>query len=328
MNRPADYIIIRFVEGNASEDELREVSSWVEESEDNARELFQLEAAWHRLEAQKMPAAQMEQALRRVMAHPLQNGEPRQVRMVGMRRWLRYAAAVVVLLVGGALVWQLHFAPSRQPMMLAQAVESTQEIVLTDGTHVWLNKGARLRYPEHFVGNERNVELDGEGYFEVAKDSLHPFIVSNKVMTVKVLGTKFNFKADAEHQVGEISLIEGSVGVRNSRISDMVVLMPGQKAEIDQKTGMLRVSEVNTRLAAIWHDDLIPFENASIVEIARTLEQVYGVKVVLASGLDLQRTYSGSIQRKKDIDSVLRALCNTVPVRYRITNQTITLSGQ
>ena len=66
MNRPADYIIIRFVEGNASEDELREVSSWVEESEDNARELFQLEAAWHRLEAQKMPAAQMEQALRRV----------------------------------------------------------------------------------------------------------------------------------------------------------------------------------------------------------------------------------------------------------------------
>ena len=115
MNRPADYIIIRFVEGNASEDELREVSSWVEESEDNARELFQLEAAWHRLEAQKMPAAQMEQALRRVMAHPLQNGEPRQARMVGMRRWLRYAAAVVVLLVGGALVWQLHFAPSRQP---------------------------------------------------------------------------------------------------------------------------------------------------------------------------------------------------------------------
>ena len=135
-------------------------------------------------------------------------------------------------------------------------------------------------------------------------------------------------RVDAEHQVGEVSLIEGSVGVRNSRISDMVVLMPGQKAEIDQKTGMLRVSEVNTRLAAIWHDDLIPFENASIVEIARTLEQVYGVKVVLASGLDLQSTYSGSIQRKKDIDSVLRALCNTVPVRYRITNQTITLSGQ
>ena len=327
MNRPEDHIIIRFIKGKATEEELQAVSQWMNENDANAREILELEATWQRLEAQKVDNSQMEQVLQRVMAHPVVTDEPQQARTVGMRRWLGYAAAVVVLMVGGAaLLYNIGIGKTTDAtMMVAQAIEKTQQMVLPDGTHVWLNKGARLRYPEQFAGNERQVELEGEGYFEVTKDSLHPFIVSNDVMTVKVLGTKFNFKVDAKEKTGEVSLIEGSVGVRNSRISDMVVLMPGQKAEIDQKTGMLRVSEVNTRLSAIWHDDLIPFENANISEIARTLEAVYGVTVVLSNGLDLQSTYSGSIKRKDSIDSVLNSLRNTVPVNYRIKGKTITL---
>lgn len=327
MSRPEDHIIIRFVKGEATDEELQVVSKWMNESDANARTIFELEATWHRLEAQKVASSQIEQALQRVMAHPVKVNASQPARAVGMRSWLGYAAAVIVLLVAGAaILYNLGVNKvSNATMMVAQAIEKTQQMVLPDGTHVWLNKGARLRYPDQFEGNERQVELEGEGYFEVTKDSLHPFIVSNDVMTVKVLGTKFNFKVDAKEKTGEVSLIEGSVGVRNSRISDMVVLMPGQKAEIDQKTGMLRVSEVNTRLSAIWHDDLIPFENANISEIARTLEAVYGVTVVLSDGLDRQSTYSGSIQRKGSIDSVLNSLRNTVPVSYRISGKTITL---
>ena len=326
MKKPEEYIIMRFVEGQASEEELAAVNAWVNESDENARELYELEATWQRLEAQKVSAEKLEQAMLRVMSHPAHGAEPQRARTLPMRRWLSYAAAAVVVLVtGGALAYWLHTQVPQQQMLVAQSVEATQQIVLADGTHVWLNKGSQLRYPERFEGAERQVELQGEGYFEVTKDSLHPFIVSNEVMTVKVLGTKFNFKADAKGKTAEVSLIEGSVGVRNSRISDMVVLMPGQKAEIDQKTGMLRVSEVNTRLSAIWHDDLIPFENANINEIARTLEAVYGVTVVLSDGLDLHSTYSGSIKRKSNIDSVLHSLCNTLPVSYRIKGKKVTL---
>lgn len=324
MVRPDEHIIIRFIQGQASEQELSEIHAWIHSSEDNARALFQLEALYQQMTAQAIPAIQIEEALRKVLSSTV-NSQPSTVNSQ-LSTLFKYAAILILgILLGGGLIYKIGVFTPQQEMLLAQAIETPREIRLADGSHVWLNKGAQLRYPETFEGKERQVELEGEGYFEVAKDTACPFIVKSEVMTVKVLGTKFNFKTQKELKTGEVSLIEGSVGVRNNHVKDMVVLSPGQKAEIDPRTGMLKVSEQNTRLSAVWHDDLIPFENANLREIATTLESVYGVKVVFQGNPDMESTYSGCIRRKESIDSVLRLLCHTLPVRYQVSGNTVVI---
>lgn len=329
MNKPGEHIILHFIKGMASEQELADIQAWLAESEENARELFQLEATWHRLEAQLMPETQIEQALRKVMSNnEEQHSNTKEYSVIShfpsLSVCLKYAAILLIgVLIGGGILYHLGWSAAQQNMLVAQAVDTPQHIVLPDGSHVWLNKGAQLCFPEKFSKEERQVKLEGEGYFEVTKDSKHPFVVSSDVMTVKVLGTKFNFKTQSGAE--EVCLIEGSVGVQSCQSEEMVVLAPGQKAEIDHATGKLKVSEVNARLSAVWHDDLIPFENASLEDIAKTLESVYGVRVVLMDGLDRTKTYSGAIQHKKSIDTVLKLLRNTLPIDYQKSGNTIIL---
>jgi ferric-dicitrate binding protein FerR (iron transport regulator) len=136
-------------------------------------------------------------------------------------------------------------------------------------------------------------------------------------MSVRVLGTKFNFKTS------QVSLVEGSVEVRGLHDEGMLVLQPGQRAEIDPATQRLKVSEVDAALEAVWHDDYIPFHNASIAAIAQTLEAVYGMEVVVSDDFDPATTYSGYIRRKESIDSVLTALKNTIPMDYQIRGKAI-----
>ena len=329
MNKPDEHIILHFIRGTASEQELEDIQAWLAESEENTRDLFQLEATWHRLEAQLMPEEQIEQALRKVMGGgENQFSDAKEYsfasRFPSLSTCLKYAAILLIgILIGGGVLYQLGWSAARQNLLIAQAVDTPQHIVLPDGSHVWLNKGAQLSFPEKFSNDERQVKLEGEGYFEVTKDSEHPFVVSSDVMTVKVLGTKFNFKTQSGGE--EVCLIEGSVGVQSVNSDEMVVLAPGQKAEIDHMTGKLKVSEVNARLSAVWHDDLIPFENASLEDIAKTLESVYGVRVVLMGNVDRTKTYSGAIRHKESIDTVLKLLRNTLPIDYQKSGNTIIL---
>lgn len=324
MNRPDEQHILHFIQGQASEQELQEILTWIEASEDNARELFQQEAFAHRLHALTTTDAQTEQAMRRVMSTSHQSSTRTMWPISSM---LKYAAVlVIVLMLGGGLIYKIGNHSAEPTMLIAQAVDSPREICLMDGSRVWLNQGARLRYPEAFDGKTRQVQLEGEGYFEVAKDAKHPFIVSTTQMTVRVLGTKFNFKSYPNNNINEVSLIEGSVGVRGSYDRDMVVLLPGQKAKIDPESGRLQVSETDACLEAVWHDGMIPFENANIEKIADALEQIYGVKMIVSKNIDRGGTYSGCIQRKADIAEVLQSLRQVIPFRYQKKGNTVILS--
>lgn len=104
-----------------------------------------------------------------------------------------------------------------------------KEIVLPDGSKVWLNQSATLRYPREFSNTERDVFLDGEAYFEVTKNRQCPFIVKSEAMRIKVLGTTFNFKCDKSHKLAEATLIEGEIEVKGNNEEGMIILSPDKK---------------------------------------------------------------------------------------------------
>lgn len=314
MKQPDENIIIRFLTGDCTDSELEELLEWMDSSEENAAELFRLEETYRRVYGLTMSGRETEKALLGVHAGIDRSTE----KNTAIYKIMRYAASLlVVALIGiGAWYWGSHTkgGETTEYIVAKASMHAPREITLCDSSHVWLNAGSSLKYPKTFAGNERRVELQGEGYFEVAKNKAKPFIVSGGMVEVKVLGTVFNFNLNSDRKIAEVSLIKGSVEVAEHLGSGRIMLLPGQKARVDCETGRMLIQNTDVRLDAVWHNNLIPFYNANVREIANTLEQLYDVDIEVDANVDRMRTYSGQITHKHDIDSVLRLLENTLPI--------------
>lgn len=222
-------------------------------------------------------------------------------------RLFKYAAVVAVLLV--VSVFSFNYwssSPQEKWLSVVTGSQETKDIVLSDGSRVWLNENSVLKYPENFSTAEREVKVEGEAYFEVNKDRHRPFTVYNDAMSVQVLGTKFNFKASPSCRIAEASLIEGEIKVKGNKDEGSITLVPGQRVELNTVTGRMNVRESNTALDAVWHDNLIPFKNANIFSIAETLETLYKVDIILSPDIDGTETYSGVLRKKESVGDVLK----------------------
>ena len=258
----------------------------------------------------------------------LDEAKGKQAKLLRMHRWMRYAAviAVILLMGGGAGYWFYHNGADQQLMVAVANEGIVKEVVLPDGTRVWLNNLATLKYPREFSEKERNVYLEGEAYFEVTKNRHKPFTVQSDAMRVRVLGTTFNFKSDKSCRVAEATLIEGEIEVKGNKEEGQIILAPGQRAELNKKSGRLTVKQVDAKLGAVWHDNLIPFQKADIFTITKALERFYDVKIILSPDIRADKTYSGVLRRKATIDSVLTSLQNSIPIDYKIVGSNIFIS--
>ena len=252
----------------------------------------------------------------------------KQKKILRMHRWMRYAAAVAVMLVigGGAGYWFYQNGTDQQVMVAVANEGIVKEVVLPDGTKVWLNNSATLKYPREFSEKERNVYLEGEAYFEVTKNRHKPFTVQSDAMRVRVLGTTFNFKCDKRCRIAEATLIEGEIEVKGNKEEGQIILAPGQRAELNKNNGRLTVKQVDAKMDAVWHDNLIPFQKADIFTITKALERFYEVKIILSPDIRPDKTYSGVLKRKSNIESVLKSLQNSIPIDYKIVGNNIFIS--
>lgn len=145
-------------------------------------------------------------------------------------------------------------------------------------------------------------------------------------MRVRVLGTIFNFKCNKSCRIAEATLIEGEIEVKGNREEGQIILTPGQRAELNKNNGRLTVKQVDAKLDAVWHDNLIPFQKADIFTIAKALERFYDVKIILSPDIQANRTYSGVLRKKSNIESVLKSLQNSIPIDYKIVGNNIFIS--
>lgn len=327
MSNLSEDIINRYLTGQCSEEELIEVNAWMKESEENARQLFRMEEAYHLGKfdryVDKQRLARAEQRLYK----RLDEEKGKQEKILRMHHWMRYAAIIAVILMLGGGVGYWFYQESDRQLMVAVANEGiVKEVVLPDGTKVWLNNSATLKYPREFSEKERNVHLEGEAYFEVTKNRHKPFTVQSDAMQVRVLGTSFNFKCDKNCQVAEATLIEGEIEVKGNNEEGQLILAPGQRVELNKSDGRLTVKQVDAKLDAVWHDNLIPFQKADIFTISKALERFYDVKIILSPDIRSDKTYSGVLKRKPEIESVLKSLQNSIPIDYKIVGKNIFIS--
>ncbi len=183
------------------------------------------------------------------------------------------------------------------------------QFCLSDGTCVWLNAESRLIYPNFFKGNQREVELYGEGFFRVACDTLRPFRVKSGNLVTEVLGTEFNLRNYLREDT-HVTLLQGSVKVRNECSSVEVVIQPGEDAFL-LENGSFEVKKVDTDNYSLWTKGYFYFDNESMLKIMQELGRWYNVKVVFRNDSIMHLKLHFWAQRDQPIEKALKLL-NTV----------------
>lgn len=202
------------------------------------------------------------------------------------------------------------------------------ELVLSDGTRVWLNAASSLKFPASFNGKIREVTLTGEGYFEVSKNASMPFRVSVYDMQVEVLGTHFNVNAYEDESSVATTLLEGSVRVKKEMStnpeSNGVMLKPGEQADL-AKSGKLKINRsVNLAEVVAWKDGNFEFNNTPITEIMRQVARWYDVEVDYKGSQPTHRL-TGKISREVNLSQLIEMIEYT-GVNMEIKNRKITIS--
>ena len=199
-------------------------------------------------------------------------------------------------------------------------------IVLADGSRVWLNAGSSLRYPEAFSRDERKVFLSGEAYFEVEHDESTPFIVNTEVMDLQVLGTSFNIKAYDNENTVVTTLVSGKIRQEFPNVGKKIVLTPSRQSVFDRVSGKLETKQADIQETLAWREGKIIANNERLEDIFRQLSRWYDFKVVytLPSLKDI-RFYLHS-NRYAEVRTILEHLQTTKGIRFTYAENTIYVS--
>ncbi len=189
-------------------------------------------------------------------------------------------------------------------------------LTLSDGTRVWLNSETSIQYPVAFGAKERRVFVQGEAYFEVAKDANKPFTVQFMSSSVTVLGTSFNIRAYPEEKRSQTTLAEGSVRIYSPGSS--MLLKPGEQAEVSALSGEMVKQEVEVKSFTSWKDGRFVFEQQPLEDIMRTLERWYDIRVIFKDEGAKRISLSGNMKRYGDFSQVMKMLQMTGDVRFEL----------
>ena len=298
-------LLHKYISGYASEAEKELVTKWIMERAENMHE-YRTQRKLYEISLWRAE---------HVISEKKQEKKRFSIRTV----WIEAAkiAAVVALVLFSTQYW---FAkPQTEEKSSYQSIHvpagQRAEIILADGTKVWLNSRSTLSFPGNFTGDTRHVKLDGEGYFAVTENVEQPFIVETNKYNVKVLGTEFNVIAYETDNIWETSLLEGSVEI----------LTPGINSGALRLEANTRISLRNDKLVKgyiqemdyfRWREGLICFTNVSLSDMIDKLILYYGVDIVVNNKKILNNRYTGKFRSKDGIEHVLKVLRLNINFTY------------
>ena len=179
------------------------------------------------------------------------------------------------------------------------------DIMLADGTHIWLNSGSQLSYPAKFKPDSREVYLSGEAFFDVKPNPNSPFFVITRDIRIKVLGTSFNVSSYTDDNTIQTVLLKGKVSVgKNKLFAKAIDLIPGERMIYDKNEGILSKEKVDVEFYSSWVNGYLIFYNEQITEVYKKLERYYNHSIVAEKGLE-KITFSGKLDLKDNIKDVL-----------------------
>lgn len=288
----------RYIEGVSTQQEKERIAQWLDDDPRNMtqfnhlRRLFDI-SVWnqyrdaHRIGTRKIPKS---------------------------KRIIREIAKIAAVFLLGFCIHYFFIAVDGRPGETALAAESIyvpegqrSEVVLSDGTKVWLNANSILTFPALFSDTARMVELHGEAYFDVAHHPERRFVVKTRDYHVRVLGTEFNVIAYPERQIFETALIRGSVEIAHPASDHRITLTPDHRVSLDER-GVLAASRIVNHSQFLWKEGIMAFEDEPVVSIFEKMERFYGVTITVLNDSVLKGHYTGKFWTNDGVEQVLKVL--------------------
>lgn len=287
-----DELLMKYIKGETTPEEREKVVRWLDEDPEHIHQYHSLRklydiSLWSPIEENQQEKKQT-----------------RTLKPVWIE-FLKVAAVILITFLGTKAFFDWKEDPVKMQTVIVPAGQRA-ELLLADGTKVWLNSRSKFKFPDRFQKDARNVELDGEGYFEVTHQEDAPFTVHTSKYDVKVLGTEFNVKAYNSKNQFEASLLKGSVEVSNMNKSQVVRLRPDEQV-ISDGSQLIR-SVILDKNYFRWKEGLLCLDDESIGGLIDKLELYYDVKIIVQQASLMKYHYSGKFRISDGVEHVLKVL--------------------
>lgn len=308
--------LLSFIKGEIkSESELIEILDWIEASHENRKQHNELKNLWVVTGLDHLEEVAVPEFAFPTNSHP---GFQKRIFISLMK----YAAVFVLAFMLGSL--SLYFINRNKNSSLSALYNTIEvpngqrsQVTLYDGTKVWLNSGTKLRYPVVFSHNTRNVYLEGEAYFDVSKDSHHPFVVNAGRLQIEVLGTRFDVYAYPGDNEFSATLEEGSVNAVNTATGHSMTLKPGEQVILNSGASAMNLLKVNTELYTSWKENLLKFEDAPFEDVIRKMGRWYDVRITVDPTINAKERYTMTI-KTESLREMLQLISKTTKMDYDI----------
>ncbi len=324
-------ILLKFLEGKYSWNDYLKIRQWFSNQDDFSRLEKVMAEQWSELLGNVHYVPDFRHDLFEKIQYRILLEEKYCQKRRSLWHYYRQVAAILLLPV---LLFSVFYNPFLRRSTVKNA-ETFAEIVapegsrvnfhLPDGSEGWLNSGSTLKYPANF-GEERQVELSGEAYFDIKHLKNSGFVVSVPDLKVRVLGTKFNLAAYPEDGFTDLVLKEGLVEVGESSGVFTQIIEPGQKLTYDRITRKQQVKKVDPDLYTAWKEGYLIIDNEPLGQVIGELERWYNVRIVVQDEV-LNNYHFKATFRDEPLEEVLRLIALTTPLKYTIEKREINQAG-
>lgn len=290
-------LLQKYISGDATETEKQQITEWIHENNAHMREYMAQRklhdiALWHTRFGTEIRMKEN----KTFSFH------------VSLKEVVKIASIVVVIFLSTYLFLENNRKEKSSSLQSIYVPAGQRaEIMLADGTKVWLNSRTTLTFPSNFDGDTRNVKLDGEGYFTVTKNEKQPFIVETDKYDVKVLGTEFNVTAYSIDSIWEAALLKGTVEVfKQGEANKIIKLEPNTRARL--KGNKILIEKIQELNYFMWREGVLCFNNISVKDMIEKLELYYGVDIVVRNTRIFKSRYTGKFRTKDGVEHVLKVL--------------------
>lgn len=324
LNTPWEAISAR-LKNEANNEQLLQIKEWLALSPENPAILSEIVSTWsltrHKTQFYEPDKSINWEKLMKRIGH----SQSRRIELNTWYRWIAAASIIVVAFLAGLGLGDgfLKQSPNRSFVKITAPEGSKTQIVLPDSTHVWLNSGSELQYPADFTARNRQVTMKGECFFDVSKDSEHPFIVDGSKLRIKVYGTQFNVNEDRFTKGTDVTLISGNVEVYNQNNQFLSKLNPGEQLVYNNGKSQVQKTQ-NPEALTSWINNMLIFNNQPFEEVIHYLEKWYGVSITLDKTLYYNYNYTFKV-KTESLREVLDLISFITPIEYHIEGEKVNI---
>ena len=322
MSDNKEHLILSYLQGELSPEARQEFESWRSESEENRRMVDQFQHIWQ-LTGNKKIDFQSQEEWRKLASslHAAPEASVRKLNVQG-KDWLKIAAAVLVVLLSSGIVYLTVF---RVHEVRIQTADNNLHAVLPDGSEVWLNRNSRLTYDNNF-DEDRFVNLEGEGFFDIKSDPARPFIIRTGDAQIKVAGTSFNVKAYARDIETEVLVVTGKVSLGTIDQSRSVILTPGVKGILTRNDHRLITERQGNENSLAWKNKQLVFKKTPLRKVVKVLRSYFRKDIQVTNEKLLPCRFTGSFN-DPTLDEVVETLGIALDLEVNVEKGTYMLDG-